>query len=52
MLHIQLHVQVYIQEDEEQQIHFKNLSIHRAASEEEALNLVSHGAFPTSYSRT
>jgi hypothetical protein len=34
--------QVYIQEDEEQNIHFKNLSVHRAATEEEALNLVSH----------
>lgn len=33
-------LQVYIQEDEEQRIHFKNLSVHRAASEEEALNLV------------
>lgn len=27
-------------EDEEQNIHFKNLSVHRAGSEEEALNLV------------
>jgi hypothetical protein len=27
-------------EDEEQNIHFKNLSVHRAATEEEALNLV------------
>lgn len=27
-------------EDEDQNIHFKNLSVHRAASEEEALNLV------------
>lgn len=34
--------QVYIQEDEDQNIHFKNLSVHRAATEEEALNLVSH----------
>jgi hypothetical protein len=34
--------QVYIQEDEEHNIHFKNLSVHRAATEEEALNLVSH----------
>jgi len=36
-----LEVQVYIQEDEEQNIHYKHLSVHRAASEEEALNLVS-----------
>lgn len=28
-------------EDEEQNIHFRNLSVHRAATEEEALNLVS-----------
>jgi hypothetical protein len=27
-------------EDEDQNIHFKNLSVHRAATEEEALNLV------------
>jgi hypothetical protein len=27
-------------EDEDQNIHFKNLSVHRAASEEETLNLV------------
>eukprot|EP00775_Hariotina_reticulata_P013682 gene13682-13804_t len=33
-------MQVYIQEDEEQNIHFKHLSVHRAASEEEALNLL------------
>jgi len=33
-------VQVSIMEDEEQNIHFKNLSVHRAGSEEEALNLV------------
>eukprot|EP00879_Flechtneria_rotunda_P025732 GHRR01027371.1.p1 GENE.GHRR01027371.1~~GHRR01027371.1.p1 ORF type:complete len:323 (+),score=74.77 GHRR01027371.1:204-1172(+) len=32
--------QVYIQEDEDQNINFKNLSIHRAATEEEALNLL------------
>jgi hypothetical protein len=32
--------QVTIMEDEEQNIHFKNLSVHRAATEEEALNLV------------
>uniref|UniRef100_A0A383VGS4 Kinesin-like protein n=1 Tax=Tetradesmus obliquus TaxID=3088 RepID=A0A383VGS4_TETOB len=32
--------QVYIQEDEDQNIHFKNLSVHRAATEEEALNLL------------
>ncbi|KAF6266655.1 kinesin family member 6 [Scenedesmus sp. NREL 46B-D3] len=32
--------QVYIQEDEEQNIHFKNLSVHRAGTEEEALNLL------------
>jgi hypothetical protein len=36
-------------EDEDQNIHFKNLSVHRAASEEEALNLVGEcppAAFP------
>lgn len=33
-------MQVTIMEDEEQNIHFKNLSVHRAATEEEALNLV------------
>lgn len=32
--------QVYIQEDEEQHIHYKNLSVHRAGNEEDALNLV------------
>lgn len=35
-------LQVTIMEDEEQNIHFKNLSVHRAATEEEALNLVRH----------
>lgn len=33
--------QVTIQEDEEEVIHYRNLSTHRAGSEEEALNLVS-----------
>jgi hypothetical protein len=33
-------------EDEEQNIHFKNLSVHRAATEEEALNLVGDGHPP------
>jgi hypothetical protein len=43
-------MQVYIQEDEEQNIHFKHLSVHRAASEEEALNLVSStAAVPQQY---
>eukprot|EP00877_Chromochloris_zofingiensis_P015099 jgi/Chrzof1/9843/Cz04g18020.t1 len=32
--------QVYIQEDEEQHIHYKNLSVHRAGNEEDALNLL------------
>jgi hypothetical protein len=32
--------QVTIQEDEEEVIHYRNLSTHRAGSEEEALNLV------------
>lgn len=35
-------LQVSIMEDEEQNIHLKNLSVHRAATEEEALNLVSN----------
>ena len=30
-------------EDDDQRIHFKNLSVHRANTEEEALNLVSPG---------
>jgi uncharacterized protein YaeQ len=42
-------VQVYIQEDEEQNIHFKNLSVHRAATEEEALNLVRTAAASLEY---
>lgn len=34
--------QVYVMEDEEQRTSFRNLSIHRANNEEEALNLVRH----------
>jgi hypothetical protein len=33
-------VQVHMMEDEDNHIHFRNLSIHRATNEEEALNLV------------
>jgi hypothetical protein len=34
---------VSIQEDEEEVIHYRNLSSHHAGSEEEALNLVREG---------
>lgn len=33
-------LQVFVMEDDEQHIRFRNLSIHRANNEEEALNLV------------
>lgn len=35
--------QVFVMEDEEQRTSFRNLSIHRANNEEEALNLVRGG---------
>ena len=42
MSHPEPACQVSIMEDEDSNIHMRNLSIHRANNEEEALNLVGH----------